>query len=165
MSEEEIEEIVKDFEIQVGEIYLGNKEKIKGVINRAKDLASGYISLEDFKRKLHMNFLKESLLLIKNEQLNHGDFLLEELKKKEFWNPLAKLILFKRIEELCKCKVLRKGKKYDDSGLRRTFIGKYIMNRLNFERRSVLTEDEYLKITNVIKKLNYDLPVVIQLGG
>jgi len=164
MTEEskELEEALKEFKDDIQGIYLGDEHNITDLLLQAKEQAQNYVSLDDFKRKMSMHFLKETSIMLKNNELDHRDFFLDGLKNSEFWKPLAKLVLFKRIEELRNCKVLKKGKKYDVSGLKDTFFGKYIMERLKYERRSVLTDEEYSKITNAIKKLNYDVPVVIE---
>lgn len=162
MSEIGLTSAIKEFKESVQGIYLGNEENLKDIYKLAEEQAKEHVSFDDFKRKFSISFLKEVIMALKNDEINHRDFFLDGLKNNEFWKPLAKLVLFKRIGELKKCKVLKKGKKYDVSGLKETFIGKYIMDRLKFERRSVLKEDEYLKITNAIKQLNYEVPVTIE---
>jgi len=157
-----IDQVVKFFLDEFNQIYLGNIDDIKSIILNAKNDVQEYISTDDFKRKFSMNFLKEITIMLKNEEINHTNFLLDAMKSNEFWQPLAKLILVKRIDELKKCKVLKKGRKYNISGLKETFLGKFIIDRLNFTRRSVVNDAEYDKITNAIKKLKYEVPVVIQ---
>jgi hypothetical protein len=158
----EFNEAIKEFKDNVQGIYLGNEENFKDLFIAAQKQAEIAISLDDFKRRLSLYIIKELSIMVKKNELDHRDFFLDGLKNSEFWKPLAKLVLFKRIEELKNCKVLKKGKKYDVSGLKETFFGKYIMERLKFERRTVLMDEEYTKITNAIKKLNYEVPVVIQ---
>ncbi len=162
MIETGIENAVKKFREDVQGLYLAKLEYLDQIFTFAQEQAKNHVSMEDFERKMSFNFLKEIILRVKNDELSHKDFFLEGLKSSDFWKPLAKLVLFKRIEELRKCKVLKKGKKYDVSGLKETFIGKYIMDRLKFERRSMLDEIEYLKITSAIKKLKYEVPLLIE---
>jgi len=162
LENKEFNEAIKEFKDDVQGIYLGSEDNIKELFFTAQKQAETAISLDDFKRKLSLYFIKELSIMVKNDEFDHRDFFLDGLKNSEFWKPLAKLVLFKRIEELRNCKVLKKGKKYDVSGLKETFFGKYIMERLKFERRSILMDDEYTKITNAIKKLNYEVPVVIE---
>ena len=162
LENKEFSEAINEFKDDVQGIYLGNEDNIKELFITAQKQAETAISLSDFKRKLSLYFIKEISIRVKNDELDHRDFFLDGLKNSELWKPLAKLVLFKRIEELRNCKVLKKGKKYDVSGLKETFFGNYIMERLKLERRSILMDEEYTKITNAIKRLNYEVPVVIQ---
>ncbi len=158
----EIEVSINKFKEDFQGVYLGEDEKIENLFGNARELAKNSASVEEFKRKMSISFLKEISLMLKDDELDNNDFFLDALKSSEFWRPLAKLVLLKRIDELKNCKVLKKGKKYDVSGLKDSFFGKFIMNKLNFSRRSVLTEGEYSKITNAIKKLRYEVPIVVQ---
>jgi len=162
LENKEFSEAINEFKDDVQGIYLGNEDNIKELFITAQKQAETAISLSDFKRKLSLYIIKELSIRVKNDELDHRDFFLDGLKNSELWKPLAKLVLFKRIEELRNCKVLKKGKKYDVSGLKETFFGNYIMERLKLERRSILMDEEYTKITNAIKRLNYEVPVVIQ---
>lgn len=163
MSEnQEIEDILKRFQDGFKKIYFGANEEIGKLFLIIKEDAREAKSIDAFKRKLKMNFLKELIYMIKNDEVDHNDFYLEELKKSDFWRPIAKLILLKRINELKNCHVEKKGKKFDVSQLRETYFGKFIMDKLKFSRRSVLNEDEYDRMIKAIKKLNYEVPVVIQ---
>ncbi|TXT66887.1 MAG: hypothetical protein BAJALOKI1v1_250014 [Promethearchaeota archaeon] len=120
------------------------------------------MSIDNFKRQFFINFLKKIGNLVRHDELPHRNFDLERLKKKDLWKPLAKIILLKRIEELKNAQVEKKGKKYYVEDLKNTYFGEYIMEKLQFARRSVLEESEYNKIVAAIKKLNYEVPIVIQ---
>ena len=156
-----INEIIKSFKSDFQEIYLGSVNNIKPIYLSAQNAVQNYLSEDDFKRKFSMNFLKEITLMLKNEELRHRDFFLEVMRENEFWQPLIKLILVKRIEELKKCKVIKKGRKYDISDLKATYLGKFIIDKFEFTRRSMLNDQEYNKLINTIKKLKYEVPVVI----
>jgi len=157
---DELDPVLKEFNDEVKDMYLGNMDDLNEVILSAKQTITDYASVEDYKRKLNMRFLKEASIMLKNNELDHRYFDLDNLKSSELWRPLAKVVLLKRIEELKNCKVQRKGKKYDVSGLKLTYLGGYIMDRLEFSNRKVLDEDEYGKIESAIKKLKFELPVV-----
>ena len=157
----DVEKVLNDLRAEVEMFYFGDQTKIKELYSSALELSKNYTSIEDLKRRVSINFLKEIALMLKNDELNHGDFFLDKLKDSEFWKPLAKMVLLKRIEELKKCKILKKGKKLDVSGLKETHFGKFVMDKLNFGRRSVVSEEEYKKITDALKKLKFDLPVVV----
>jgi len=157
-----IEQCVKSFIDEFEQIYLGKMDDMKSVFLSAKNDVQKYVSSDDFKRRFSMNFLKELTVMLKNEEINHHDFLLDTMKSNEFWQPIAKLILVKRIDELKHCKILKKGRKYNISGLKETFLGKFITDRLGFTRRSIVNDTDYNKITNAIKKLKYEVPIVIQ---
>ena len=144
------------------QIYLGKMDDVKSIFLSAKNDIQDFVSSDDFKRRFSMNFLKELTIMLKNDEINHREFLLYAMKSNEFWQPIAKLILVKRIDELKQCKILKKGRKYNISGLKETFLGKFIIDRLGFTRRSVVNDTEYDKITNAIKKLKYEVPIVIQ---
>lgn len=162
MMTENKETIKNKFEEDIQGIYLGKDDKIKDLFINANEHAKNSASLKDFKRKLSIYFLKEITLMLKNNELDLNDFFLDALKTSEFWKPLAKLVLLKRIDELKNCKVLKKGKKYDVSDLKDTFFGQFIMNKLKISRRTILAEEEYFKITSAIKKLKYEIPIVVQ---
>ena len=158
----DIGQIVKSLKKGFQEIYLGKINDIEHIFLSARNAVQDYISLNDFKRKYSMNFLKEITIMLKNEELNHQDFFLEVTREDKFWQPLTKLIIAKRIEELKRCKVLKKGKTYNVSELKSTYLGKFILDKLGFPRRISLNNQEYEKLINTIKKLKYEVPVVIQ---
>jgi hypothetical protein len=106
--------------------------------------------------------LKEITYLVKEDVINHRDFEINTLKKDIKWKPLAKLILLKRIKELKNSQVEKKGKKYYIEDLKNTYFGKFIMDKLDYSRRKVLEEEEYEKIVKAIKKLKYEVPIVVQ---
>ena len=155
------EPVIKLFREEFGKIFIG-KIDIDQVILSVKNSVKDYVSAEDFKRKFSLYFLKEITIMLKNEEINHNDFFLDNMRESALWQTLTKLILAKRIEELKKCKVLKKGKKYDISGLRKTYLGNVIVDKLGFARRSVLSDQEYETIITTIKKLKYEVPVTIQ---
>jgi len=157
----DIEKVLNELKEEVEKFYFGDQAKINDLYSNALERSKNFTSIEDLKRRLNINFLKEIALMLKNDELKHGDFLLDKLKDSEFWKPLAKMVLLKRIEELKKCKILKKGKKYDVSGLKETHFGKFITDKLNFGRRSVVSEEDYNKITDAMKKLKFDLPIVV----
>jgi len=144
-------------------IYLyPNNQQIEDLFRKVKNKINISDSVENFERQFFINFLKEIISMVKMEILNHKNFIFEELKEKKIWKPLAKIILLKRIEELKNCQVEKKGKKYYVQELKKTYFGEFIMEKLQFSRRKVLKEDEYDKVINAIKKLNYEIPIVIQ---
>lgn len=157
----DVESVIKSFKEEFDKIFLG-KENINQVFQNVQNSIGEYVSVEDFKRKFSLYLLKEITLMLKNEEINHNDFFLHNMRENALWHPLTKLILAKRIEELKKCKVLKKGKKYDISGLKKTYLGNVIADKLGFTRRSVLSDQEYEKIISTIKKLKYEVPVTIQ---
>ena len=106
--------------------------------------------------------LKEITITLKSGEINHADFFLDNMRENVLWQPLIKLILAKRIEELKQCKVLKKGRKYNISGLKETYLGKYIVDKLGFTRRTIISDQEYEKLISIIKKLKYEIPVIIQ---
>ncbi len=157
-----VTQVVKELKNEFEEIFLGVVKIIEPILLSARNSVQDYASMDDYQRRFSMNFLKEIMLMLKNDELDQRDFFLEAMKKNKFWAPLAKVILVKRIDELKKCKVLKKGRKYNITGLKETFFGKYIADKLGFTRRSVIDEKEYASITTAIKKLKYEVPVVIQ---
>jgi len=158
----EVEKTIETFKKNFKEIYIGKVDNLANVFQNAKIDVLDYESIAEFKRKFTINFLKEITFMLKNTELKHQDFILNSMKDKKIWQPIAKLILLQRILELKSCKVLKKGKKYDITDLRNTLLGKMILDRLDFTRRSILNEDEYVKIISAIKKLKYDNPVEVQ---
>jgi hypothetical protein len=141
---------------------MSDNKSINRLFSRLRSQIDSNISIENFKRQYFTKFLKEINYMVKNEDLNHRDFDFEELKKRKLWKPLAKIILLKRIEELKNAQVEKKGKKYYVKDLKKTYFGRYIMDRLKFSRRTVLDEKEYEKVVAAIKKLNYEIPIVVQ---
>jgi hypothetical protein len=143
--------------------YLKSKNpRIDALIANLKNELQNNGSVESFKRQFFVNFLKGIISLVKQDDLNHRDFDFEAIKANQSYKALAKVILLKRIEELKNAQVEKKGKKYYVEDLKKTYFGKYIMDGLDFSRRSVLQEDEYDKVVAAIKKLNYEVPIVIQ---
>jgi hypothetical protein len=149
---------IEDFQ----QIYTGSLDNITSVMDSIKDMIGESYSDEDYKRKLSLYFLKEITIMLKNEEIRHQDFFLDNMRENALWQPLTKLILVKRIEELKTSKVLQKGRKFDISGLKQTYLGKIIADKLGFERRKILSNVEYEKLIAMIKKLKYEIPVIIQ---
>jgi len=160
--ENEVKPIIESFKEELQQIFLGNKDKVNQVLQNAKGLVGKYLNLEDFKRKFSLYLLKELTIMLKNGEINHSDFFLDNMRENVLWQPLIKLIFAKRIEELKQCKVLKKGKKYNISGLKETYLGKFIADKLGFTRRTIVSDQEYEKLIGVIKKLKYEIPVIIQ---
>ena len=160
--ENEVKPIIESFKEELQQIFLGNKDKVNQVLQNAKGLVGKYLNLEDFKRKFSLYLLKELTIMLKNGEINHSDFFLDNMRDNVLWQPLIKLIFAKRIEELKQCKVLKKGKKYNISGLKETYLGKFIADKLGFTRRTIVSDQEYEKLIGVIKKLKYEIPVIIQ---
>ncbi len=160
--ENEVKPIIESFKEELQQIFLGNKDKVNQVLQNAKGLVGKYLNLEDFKRKFSLYLLKELTLMLKNGEINHADFFLDNMRENVLWQPLIKLIFAKRIEELKQCKVLKKGKKYNISGLKETYLGKFIADKLGFTRRTIVSDQEYEKLISIIKKLKYEIPVIIQ---
>ncbi len=160
--ENEVKPIIESFKEELQQIFLGNKDKVNQVLQNAKGLVGNYLNLEDFKRKFSLYLLKELTLMLKNGEINHADFFLDNMRENVLWQPLIKLIFAKRIEELKQCKVLKKGKKYNISGLKETYLGKFIADKLGFTRRTIISDQEYEKLISIIKKLKYEIPVIIQ---
>lgn len=146
------------------EFYFNSEEKrIAHLISELKSQIPSDISLDNFKRQFFTGFIKGIISLIKENELNHRDFDLDALKQRKAWKTLAKVILLKRIKELKNCQVEKKGKKYYIQDLKDTYFGEYILRRLKVSlRRSVLKEDEYNRIVKAIKKLGYEVPIVVQ---
>jgi hypothetical protein len=143
--------------------YSKSKDKrIDTLITNLKSELQNNGSIEDFKRKFFPNFLKGVISLVKHDEINHRDFDFESMKNNKTYKTLAKVILLKRIEELKNAQVEKKGKKYYVEELKKTYFGEYIMDNLDFSRRSVLMEDEYNAVVAAIKKLNYEVPIVVQ---
>jgi len=160
--ENEVKPIIESFKVEFQQIFLGNKDKVDQVLQNAKGLVENYLNLEDFKRKFSLYLLKEITIMLKNGEINHSDFFLDNMRENVLWQPLIKLIFAKRIEELKQCKVLKKGRKYNISGLKETYLGKFIADKLGFNRRTIISDQEYEKLINIIKKLKYEIPVIIQ---
>ena len=160
--ENEVKPIIESFKEELQQIFLGNKDKVNQELQNAKGLVGKYLNLEDFKRKFSLYLLKELTIMLKNGEINHSDFFLDNMRENVLWQPLIKLIFAKRIEELKQCKVLKKGKKYNISGLKETYLGKFIADKLGFTRRTIVSDQEYEKLISVIKKLKYEIPVIIQ---
>ena len=160
--ENEVNPIMESFKEEFQQIFLGNKDKIDQVLQNAKGLVGNYLNLEDFKRKFSLYLLKEITIMLKNGEINHSDFFLDNMRENVLWQPLIKLIFAKRIEELKQCKVLKKGRKYNISGLKETYLGKFIADKLGFTRRTIISDQEYEKLIGTIKKLKYEIPVIIQ---
>ena len=160
--ENEVKPIIESFKEEFQQMFLGNKDKVNQVLQNAKGLVGNYLNLEDFKRKFSLYLLKEITIMLKNEEINHTDFFLDNMRENVLWQPLIKLILAKRIEELKQCKVLKKGRKYNISGLKETYLGKFIVDKLGFTRRTIISDQEYEKLIGTIKKLKYEIPVIIQ---
>jgi hypothetical protein len=160
--ENEVKPIIESFKEELQQIFLGNKDKVNQVLQNAKGLVGKYLNLEDFKRKFSLYLLKELTIMLKNGEINHADFFLDNMRENVLWQPLIKLIFAKRIEELKQCKVLKKGKKYNISGLKETYLGKFIADKLGFTRRTIVSDQEYEKLISIIKKLKYEIPVIIQ---
>jgi phage host-nuclease inhibitor protein Gam len=136
--------------------------EIERIFTNLNNQLNHLTSVENFKRQFFINLLKEITYLVKEDVINHRDFEIDTLKKDNKWKPLAKLILLKRIKELKNSQVEKKGKKYYIEDLKNTYFGKFITDRLDYSRRKVLEEDEYEKIVKAIKKLNYEVPIVVQ---
>ncbi len=160
--ENEVKPIIESFKEEFQQIFLGNKDKVDQVLQNAKGLVGNYLNIEDFKRKFSLYLLKEITIMLKSGEINHKDFFLDNMRENVLWQPLIKLILAKRIEELKQCKVLKKGRKYNISGLKETYLGKFIVDKLGFTRRTIISDQEYEKLINIIKKLKYEIPVIIQ---
>ncbi|MBY9004321.1 MAG: hypothetical protein KGD73_10145 [Candidatus Lokiarchaeota archaeon] len=158
----ELNPIIEPFKEEFQQIFLGNKSVIDQVLHNAKEVVGKCLNLDDFKRKFAINLLKEITLMLKAEEINHKDFFLDNMRENVLWQPIVKVILAKRIEELKKCKVLKKGKKYNISGLKETYLGKMIVDKLGFTRRSIISDLEYDKLISIIKKLKYEIPVIVQ---
>ena len=154
--------IIESFKEELQQIFLGPKDKMNQILQNTKSLVGTCANINDFKRKYAINLLKEITLMIKNEEIHHEDFFLDTMREKTLWQPIVKLILAKRIEELKQCKVLKKGRKYNISGLKETYLGKMIADKLDFSRRTIVSDQEYDKLINIIKKLRYEVPVIIQ---
>jgi len=159
---ENIDSIVKSFREEFDKIIIGKIENIDLIFQNIKRSITDFVSVDDFKRRFSLFFLKEITLMLKNEEINHSNFYLDNMRENVLWQPLTKLILAKRIEELKKCKVLKKGKKYDISGLKETYLGNMIADKLGFARRAILSDLEYENVITTIKKLKYEVPVTIQ---
>ena len=160
--ENEVKPIIESFKEEFQQMFLGNKDKVNQVLQNAKGLVGNYLNLEDFKRKFSLYLLKEITMMLKNGEINHSDFFLDNMRENVLWQPLIKLIFAKRIEELKQCKVLKKGRKYNISGLKETYLGKFIADKLGFTRRTIISDQEYEKLIGTIKKLKYEIPVIIQ---
>jgi len=158
----EVNPIIDPIKKEFQQVFLGNKDIINQVFQNANDIVGKCLNLEDFKRKFSLSLLKEITIMLKNEEISHKDFFLDKMRENILWQPLLKIILAKRIEELKKCKVLQKGRKYNISGLKETYLGKIIVDKLGFTRRSTISDLEYDKLINIIKKLNYEIPVIVQ---
>ncbi|MBD3341489.1 MAG: hypothetical protein GF353_20465 [Candidatus Lokiarchaeota archaeon] len=159
---QETDKVIKDFKKDFEGFYLGDHMKLEIIIDDLfESMNNDKISKDTLYRQLSLNFLNKIIFMIKEDKLNHRDFFLEALSTHKFWQPLTKMILAKRIEELKGCKVLKKGRKYYIADFKKTYLGKIIVDKLDYSRRSVLQEDEYEKLTRTIKKLNYEIPLVI----
>lgn len=117
---------------------------------------------EDDARHLVMALLKRILELVKAGKLSPGSFDLEIVKGLPAWQPLAKVILATRVDELRRCKVVRSGKKIDIANLKATSIGKALAQQLGFDRRSLLTREEYEMLEKQIARLNFTPPVIVE---
>ena len=80
------------------------------------------------------------------------------------WNVIIKYVTHARMEELKSVKIVRRNRKYGISELRNTFYGKLMLDDLEKvnKRRHFLNSDEYLKIKEFCRKLNLELPEVIE---
>lgn len=162
MSSLDTESVINTLKEDFGQIYLGSKEKVDQAFQNIKNSITEYASLDDFKRRFSLYLLKELTLMLKSGEIQHKDFFLDNMRENVLWQPLTKLILAKRVEELKTTKVMKKGKKYDISGLRKTYLGNIIIDKLGFARRSILTDQEYEQLINTIRKLKYEVPVTVE---
>ncbi len=154
--------IIGSFKEEFQQIFLGDKVIIDKLVQNANESVGKCLNLEDFKRRFFLNLLKEITIMLKSEEISHKDFFLDNMRENLLWQPLVKIILAKRIEELKQCKVLKKGRKYNISGLKDTYLGKIIVDKLGYIRRSTISELEYDKLISIIKKLNYEIPVIVE---
>lgn len=144
------------------DFYVSSKNaQIEALITKLRGKLQDHGSLERFKRQFFPNFLKGVISLVKHDDLDHRNFDFESLKNEKSYKPLVKVILLKRIEELKNAQVEKKGTKYYVDELKKTYFGKYIMESLEFSRRTVLKKEEYDEVVEAIKKLNYEVPIVI----
>lgn len=97
-----------------------------------------------------------------NPKLNHF-FDIDKLRDTD-WNLLVKYVTIARMEELNSVKVVRRKKKYGISELRKTYYGKLMLDDLDKinKRRQFLSNDEYQQIKLACRKLNLELPEVIE---
>jgi len=72
------------------------------------------------------------------------------------------MVIVKRIEEFRQKKVVQNGRKFDISDLKSSLLGKEVAKRVGFGNRNILSKAEYALVTEQIKKLKYESPVVIK---
>ena len=154
--------LVEHFTDDLEKVFFGNMDNFSDLILKLMKKITVYVDSNDFIRKFKIEFLKELMVMLKKKEINHRDFNLEFMLD-EIWQPLKRVILGIRIEELKTSKVLKDGKKYDISGLRATYLGDWILVKLGFGKRKFkLTEEEYNKVLSQIRKLKFDVPITVE---
>lgn len=140
--------------------YSGSMEKINNLMLDTQNLMEISINEKIYEQKFFVQFLKVITKAIKNGDILHSNFELNNIDEK--WVLLKKQLLILRIEELKTCKVVQKGRKYDISELKLSYLGKEIAKNLSFARKYILTKPEYDKIVFQIRRLKYEVPVIIK---
>ena len=95
---------------------------------------------------------------LKRAPQEHSKFDSEKMGKFDRWNPLLRVIVATRMQELQGAKVLYRGGKYDLSGVRQTLYGRMVLDTLGFGKRYVLSKDEYERFEFKTREMGFELP-------
>ena len=155
--------ILMEFKTELVEFYSGDDAILTGILDRVARTITETSSEDEFKRKYTLNLIRELSMMVKNNDLDHLSFNVDEMKKYDLWKPLHKIIILKRLEEFKACKVVQYGKKYDVSDLKGCYLGNLILSSIGFgPRRTRLTKEEYEQLVKQINRMKYEIPITIK---
>ncbi|WP_371803181.1 hypothetical protein [Candidatus Lokiarchaeum ossiferum] len=154
---------VEEFKAKFKQIYAGPnyvvEEMLENVQSDPQPLGN---TSEMLIQKFMMEIIRKLVKFLQSNKIRHNFFKLTLMKADPIWTPVRKMVIVKRIEEFRQKKVVQKGKKYDISDLKSSMLGKEVIKRVGFGNRNILSKVEYALVTEQIKKLKYESPIVIK---
>jgi hypothetical protein len=127
--------------------------------NILQNLQTGIVDLtaNQIRKEVHTKLVMD---LKADPTLNHK-FDTDKLKDTQ-WGILVKYVVNARADELKSVKIVRRGKKYDISELKKSYWGKLILKDIiTQKRRKTLNQKEYDEIKLACRRINLVLPEVI----
>ena len=89
---------------------------------------------------------------------DHSIFDSEMMQTLPRWNPVLRVVVLTRLNELKSTKVLFRKGKYDLSGVRQTLYGKKVMESPGLRTRYVLSKKEYIDFQMKTQAMGFELP-------
>ena len=146
----EISELRSFFQIKADEV-LGHLVSAMEFVRETQDVKKA-------QREFFGGLIRILAAELKRIPQEHSKFDSEKMGKFDRWNPLLRVIVATRMQELQGSKVLYRGGKYDLSGVRQTLYGKRVLDALGFGKRYVLDKVEYERFEFKTREMGFELP-------